>query len=134
MTLDLTPLNNAVARLEEGLEIYARDPAQTIVRDGLIQRFEFTYEVAHKMLRRALQAMSATPGQYDGVAFADLIRAGSRQGLLASDWAAWRDYRVMRGKTSHGYDERIALEVVQGIPAFLQDAVFLRDQLQAQKL
>jgi hypothetical protein len=34
----------------------------------------------------------------------------------------------MRSKTSHTYDETRALEVVAGIPAFLDDARFLRDQ------
>jgi hypothetical protein len=35
----------------------------------------------------------------------------------------------MRGKTSHTYDEAVALEVVAGIPAFLEEARYLRDQL-----
>ena len=38
MKLDLAPLVNAIARLEEGLEAYARDETQTLIRDGLVQR------------------------------------------------------------------------------------------------
>ena len=52
MTLDLTSLTNAIDRLQEAVEIYARDPSQTLIRDGLVQRFEFTYEISHKMLKR----------------------------------------------------------------------------------
>ena len=37
----------------------------------------------------------------------------------------------MRSKTRHTYDEAIALDVVAEIPAFLEEAVYLRDQLTA---
>ena len=35
----------------------------------------------------------------------------------------------MRSRTSHTYDEEVALAVVAGIPDFLREAVHLRDQL-----
>ena len=61
MPLDLTPLANATARLHEGLARYQSDPTDTQIRDGLIQRFEFTYELSHKMLRRQLEQAAANP-------------------------------------------------------------------------
>lgn len=36
---------------------------------------------------------------------------------MSSDWPRWCQFREMRSKTSHTYDEDIALEVVSGIPA-----------------
>jgi hypothetical protein len=48
---------------------------------------------------------------------------------LQGDWATWKIYRDMRARTGHTYDEVQALEVVAGIPAFLDEAKFLRDQL-----
>lgn len=131
MTLDFSPLDKAIARLEEGLARYRLDVSDTQIRDGLIQRFEFTYELSHKMLKRYLEAVSPTPAQYDGMPFQDLIRTGNEQGLLRGDWPAWRQYREMRSRTSHTYDEDVALEVVAGIPAFLAEAAHLRDQLKA---
>ena len=50
--LDISPLVNAVARLREGLERHRREPQDEQLRDGLIQRFEFTYELSHRMLWR----------------------------------------------------------------------------------
>jgi len=35
----------------------------------------------------------------------------------------------MRSKTTHTYDEDVALKVVQGIPAFLEEARALLEQL-----
>lgn len=128
--LNLAPLENAVSRLTEGLARYEKDISDTQIRDGLIQRFEFSYEISHKMLKRHLEAVSPTPEQFDAMAFADLIRSANEQGLLLGDWSSWKIYREMRSKTSHTYDEEIAIEVVQGIPAFLEEARYLLKQLQ----
>jgi nucleotidyltransferase substrate binding protein (TIGR01987 family) len=127
--IDLTPLSKAVARLTEGLERYQRDISDTQIRDGLIQRFEFTYELSHKTLKRFLEAASASPGEFDKADFPYLIRSANEQGLLLSDWPTWRTYRDMRAKTSHTYDEQIALEVVRGIAPFLLEATHLLGQL-----
>jgi nucleotidyltransferase substrate binding protein (TIGR01987 family) len=127
--LDLSPLSNAVARLDEGIARYQTDTSDTQIRDGLIQRFEFTYEISHKMLRRYMEMASATPAQFDGMPFQDVIRSGNEQGLLLGDWSRWRVFRDMRSKTSHTYDEAKALEVVAEIPAFLEEAKFLLSQL-----
>ncbi len=117
-------------RLAEGLNRYEKDIADTQIRDGLIHRFIVSYEISHKMLKRHLEAVSPTPQQFDAMAFADLIRSGNEQGLLLSDWSQWRIYREMRSKTSHTYDEEVAIEVVQGISAFLEEARHLLKQLQ----
>lgn len=50
--LDITPLAKALMRLVEGYDRYLLDITDTQIRDGLIQRFEFTYEISHKMIKR----------------------------------------------------------------------------------
>jgi nucleotidyltransferase substrate binding protein (TIGR01987 family) len=129
--LDLTSLERAIQRLDEGWLRYQQDISDTQIRDGLIQRFEFTYEISHKMLKRHLEMTSPSPALFDGMNFSDLIRSGNERGLLLGNWPQWRTYRDMRARTSHTYDEAIALEVVAGIPAFQQEAAFLLDRLQA---
>ena len=130
MPLDISALVNAVGRLNEGLERHRSEPADEQLRDGLIQRFEFTYELAHRLLRRYLRQVSPSPEMFDQMPFQDLIRTGSAQGLLLSDWPAWRHYRDMRARTSHTYSAAVAAEIVRDIPAFLADVSFLRDALQ----
>lgn len=127
--LDLTPMERAISRLQEGLVRYQKDVSDTQIRDGLIQRFEFTYEISHKMLKRFLEATSANPAEFDNMSFQDLIRSGNERGLLLGDWSVWRKYREMRSKTSHTYDEGVALQVVEGIPAFLKEVAHLHDRL-----
>ncbi|KAA0088118.1 nucleotidyltransferase substrate binding protein [Trinickia soli] len=131
--LDLTPLERAISRLQEGLARYQKDISDTQIRDGLIQRFEFTYEISHKMLKRFLEATSANPAEFDNMSFQDLIRSGNERGLLLGDWSEWRKYREMRSKTSHTYDEGVALRVVEGIPAFLKEVAYLHDRLVAEQ-
>jgi nucleotidyltransferase substrate binding protein (TIGR01987 family) len=129
MILELSSFDNAILRLDEGIQRYEKDITDTQIRDGLIQRFEFTYELGHKMLKRFLESTSPNPAEIDELAFQDLIRTGNEQGLLLSDWTHWKKYREMRARTSHTYDESVALQVVAEIPAFLQEAKFLNAQL-----
>ena len=128
--LDLSSLHKALARLDEGYERYLLDTADLQIRDGLIQRYEFTYEISHKMLKRHLEMTSANPDVFDAMSFADLIRTGNEQTLLKSDWSVWKIFREMRAKTSHTYDEDIAQAVVQVIPDFIEEAQFLVHRLE----
>jgi len=129
MTIDISPLENAIDRLSEGLDRYSQNTADDQIRDGLIQRFEFTYELSHKMLRRYLEEGAATPEVIEQMPFPELIRTASEQGLIQNTWQEWRYFRDIRNITSHTYNLDKALEVVDGIPQFLKEAQFLRDEL-----
>lgn len=130
MVLDTSALANAVRRLREGLARHEREPMDEQIRDGLIQRFEFTYELSHGFLRRYLRETTASPDDVQRMAFADLIRAGNVQGLVRGDWPAWCRFREMRARTSHTYNATTAAEVVAAIPAFLDEAEHLLAELQ----
>jgi nucleotidyltransferase substrate binding protein (TIGR01987 family) len=130
MPLDFTPLRNAVQRLREGLARHRVAPADEQLRDGLIQRFEFTYEISHRTLKRYLTEIAASADEIVRLPFADLIRAGNAAGLLRSDWPAWRGFREMRARTSHTYDSAVAAQVVAAIPDFLAEAEHLCAELE----
>ncbi len=125
----INPFERTIQRLDEGLMRYQSDTRDTQIRDGLIQRFEFTYEQGHKILKRYLEYASANPEQFDEMIFQDLIRTANEQGLLLGEWSDWRRYREMRSRTSHTYNEDVAIEVVNRIPRFLEEAIYLRDRL-----
>jgi nucleotidyltransferase substrate binding protein (TIGR01987 family) len=130
MTLDATSLGNAVQRLRAGVARWRREATDEQIRDGLIQRFEVTYELSHKMLGRYLKETAASPDEIERMPFADLIRAANAQGLLRGDWPAWRRFREMRARTSHTYDANVASQVTAAIPAFLEEAEHLYAELQ----
>ncbi len=131
MSLDFSSLAKAVARLDEGLVRYLADVTDAQIRDGLIQRFEFTYDLSHRMLRRALEEAAANPEEVDRMTFPTLVRTASEQGLLAGDWSDWRTWREMRNITSHTYDEAKAMQVAAAIPGFLAEAREVLARLEA---
>lgn len=136
MQLDYTSLENAIAQLEKSLQyanssLAASDPELfEQLRNSVIQCFEFTYELSHKMLRRYLKEASATPEEITESTFAGLIRSGNEQGLLRSDWLRWKAYRQARTDSSHTYDENKAAAVYNIAPDFLAEAKYLLQELQ----
>lgn len=128
--LSIQLFSDIVTRLQEGWQRYLQDTSDTQIRDGLIQRFEFTYEISHKILKRYLENTSADPTQFDLMSFQDIIRTANEQNLLLGNWTDWKQYRDMRARTSHTYDEETAIAVVQGIEKFLTEAQFLQQTLQ----
>jgi nucleotidyltransferase substrate binding protein (TIGR01987 family) len=92
----------ALSRLHEVLPM----PETTIVRDALIQRFEFTFEAGWRAAYHWLRARGADVSQE---AFAVLPRA-FRNGLLTAE-DDWNELRRMRNLTSHTYREQLAIEV-----------------------
>ena len=126
---NIKPFERAIQRLEQGLKRYQSDTSDLQIRDGLIQRFEFTYELSYKILRRYLEYTAPNPALFDEITFQDLIRTANEQGLLLGAWPEWRGYRSMRGRTSHTYSEAIAVDVVAHIPEFLGEVIYLRDRL-----
>ena len=130
MAIDISSLLNAIDRLAEGLERAASEPEDAIVRDGLIQRFEFTYDLSHKMLRRVMDQAAADPGEIDRFGFPSLIRVVTEQGLVEQGWPKWQDFREMRNITSHTCDEAKAKTVALAIPLFLQEVEAVAVRLQ----
>jgi nucleotidyltransferase substrate binding protein (TIGR01987 family) len=118
-TLAFEQYQNALARLHELLPL----DENAIVRDALIQRFEFTFETAWKACYRWLRARGADVANE---AFAVLPRAFANR--LITDDAACSELRKKRNLTSHAYREPFAVEVA----AFVRsEGVRLFDELAA---
>ncbi len=131
MTVILEPLQKAIARLAESVARYAREPADDMIRDSVIQRFEFTYDLSHKMLRRVLSVTMGDADEVDQMTFPTLIRTGWEQGLVPGGWPDWDDYRKLRNVTSHTYDEESSTAVASKVPAFLAEVTALAERLLA---
>lgn len=135
MSLDFSSLQNAISQLEKSLKYsnstLAKSDAEFFeqLRNSVIQCFEFTYELSHKMLKRYLEATAASPDEIDLDTFQNLIRSGNEKGILRSDWLRWRIYRQARTNSSHTYDASKAAAVYAITPDFLEEAKFLYEQL-----
>lgn len=96
--------------LKRTTEALKENPSRSsIIVDGTIQRFEFTFELAWKLAKAILN--------YNGIE-ADNPRAVLKEAFKAKiigDGAAWIDMLEDRNKTSHIYDEKQALVIYKKI-------------------
>ena len=101
----LKKLTTAFQRLKESAKIAVDD----LDRDGVIQRFEFTFELFWKTVKILME--------YEGFECAgprSCIKEGVRRGFL-DDGELLLDMLEDRNKTSHIYDESTAKEIFERI-------------------
>lgn len=125
--LDLTPLRNGLQQLSDGLAEAERQPASEIIRDGVIQRFEYSHELALKFIKRVLETRHGDT--VDQMAYNDVLRTAAERGYI-QDVEAWFEYRKARNQTSHTYDANVAATVFASAKPFLQSARFLLQRLE----
>lgn len=103
--------NNAVKRLNEANIAYKKDKSDTLYRDSLIKRFEFTFELAWKTLREFLFSQGyslAVASPKNVIAFA------YREGFLNSE-EIWLDMLDARNSTVHDYDDELSDKIADDI-------------------
>ena len=128
-TIDLTSFETALNSLFEVIKIYQCDTSDLITRDSMIQRFEYTYSISLKMIKRYFANGAFVFENIEGMTFNEMIRQANKMGLLRSNLEKWDNYRQKRNLTSHTYDEKIAIEVVAIIEDFALEAKFLLEKL-----
>jgi len=128
MSLDLSSLSKAHASLQRAIARAQSSPDDEELRDAVIQRFEYTYELSWKMLKRQIERDAATPESVDAMGFRELIREGAVRGLI-NDPEAWFEYREQRNITSHTYDAHKAAQVYQAALRFSDAAEALLAEL-----
>ncbi|MCL2145374.1 MAG: nucleotidyltransferase substrate binding protein [Endomicrobia bacterium] len=129
MVLDLSSFKKAVNSLNEVLDELEKDKTNKFVKDSAVQRFEYTYELAYKMLRRFLEITEHSKQQVEEMSFSNIIRTANEKGLLLNDLEKWVIYREKRNITSHVYDENKADSVISVIPDFFKESDFLLNKL-----
>ncbi len=96
---------NALNKLQEGI----RQAEDELERDGVLQRFEFTFELFWKTLKRILE--------YEGFQCQSprtCIKQAFKSEIVV-DKESFLDMLVDRNSTSHIYDEHKAKEIFERI-------------------
>jgi nucleotidyltransferase substrate binding protein (TIGR01987 family) len=128
MALDYSPLKKALSSLKIALDRAAQHPKDNELRDACIQRFEYSFELCWKMLKRTLKDNLEASEDVDTYSKRDLFRVSAKYKLLEKP-EPWFSYLEKRNLTTHTYDEKNAEEVFSGINAFYHDATYLLDNL-----
>ncbi len=135
--------NKALKKLSEAIEYIQKDlkekevdieneeageVLEEIIKEGLIQRFEYTYEMAWNVMKdyAFFQGNSEISGSRDAIRYAFSVN-------LISNGDMWMDMITSRIKTSHTYNEETANEISQKIineyhSAFLDFQMIMEDK------
>lgn len=91
---------SALTLLDEGVAIVASEPSNDLLKAGLIQRFEITWELGWKVIRDYLSDSGAPLAVATPI---NAIRAGFEAGLI-EDGDAWVAAMRARNAMAHEYD------------------------------
>ena len=137
MALELESLEKAVTALNRALEksddqalMRSLDPVvQDVIKSGVIQHFEFTYELSWKFMKRWLET-NVSPAVADGVTRRELYRHAAESRLI-DDVDGWMRNHTARNLTAHSYAPAVAERVYAAAHDFARDAVKLLAVLKA---
>jgi len=109
----------AFARLREASELAAQRGLSDLERQGLIQAFEFTHELAWNTFKDFLSARSSSGKLYGS---RDVTRAAFAAELI-EDGEAWMKMIEHRNESSHTYNDNVAEKIMAAVqtlyvPAF----------------
>jgi nucleotidyltransferase substrate binding protein (TIGR01987 family) len=124
MAMSLEKLKRAINQLQTGNQ---QDSGSDLERDGMIQRFEYTFELAWKAGKRFLnfQGINAnSPRQ--------VIRELGRIGVI-DQVEVWIDFLAKRNIASHCYGQELTDEVHLIIPNFLIEVKKLLEKFELQE-
>ena len=125
----LDNFQKAILRLQEAVEEYSTHQTNDVLRDGLIQRFEFTYELAWKATKAVLEDLGIVDIRSPKTTFKEAFS----QGLIQKE-TNWLMMLKDRNMTTHVYKEEIADEIAQRIISdYLKCFQDLLNKLQAAK-
>jgi nucleotidyltransferase substrate binding protein (TIGR01987 family) len=135
--LDLSSLKKAISSMQRAQNFVDERLASgnispdehELIKAGIIQNFEFTYELCWKFMKRWLE-LNISPGLLDGVTRKELFRNALEHKLI-SDFEAWVRYHELRNISSHTYNEDAADKIYSIAKDFLEHAILFLKALEA---
>ena len=137
LPLDLGSLRAALQALGDAMDVVSSPEFavvdlrwQNTLVAGVVQHFEFTFELCWKMLKRQLEREVPSPSDLDGSSFRELFRLGHQRGLITAV-EPWFEFRELRNITAHTYAKDKAHKVAAGAPALLAQAQALLNAIES---
>ncbi len=129
--LNVDALANALTTLKEleNVSLEKDGIKKDILMDSAIQRFEYTIEIAWKIMKKYLKLEY---GKTDTELTVNNIFRLMQGYKMISNWENWREYYEHRNNTVHEYNIEKSREVVKIIPRFIGDTEELLSNLKKQ--
>jgi nucleotidyltransferase substrate binding protein (TIGR01987 family) len=119
--ITLAPIEKALTSLNKAI----KQEKNEFVRDSVIQRFEYSFELSWKSLQKILEA----DRPLEDTSVKGILREAGRQGLISSV-ELWFEFQRGRNLTSHTYNEEVAEEVYEIAVRFPHQCQLLIENLQ----
>ncbi len=121
MSLNFEKIKQAQSSLTDAIDLYENNTADQklslALRDSVIQRFEYTYELSWKLIQRWLSENVSPETVALPFSKKDLFRQAAKAGLVA-DPVIWFAFHQARNISSLTYSEKEAQEVLASAVAF----------------
>ncbi len=115
----------ALEQLQAGVQLMEERELNNLEKQGLIQAFEFTHELAWKTLKDFLM-QRGNPQIYGSK---DATREAFKTNLIA-EGQIWMEMIESRNITSHAYDEATAEKIIEQIQtSYLKQYISLQETL-----
>jgi len=102
----LSDFGKALLRLNEAIDESKNNPVSSTLKDGVIQRFEFCYEICWKLIKYYLENEGIQEAKSPKSTFREAFKIG-----IIQEGEKWIDMLNDRNLTSHVYDEEVAFDI-----------------------
>ena len=121
MPIDIENLNSALESLKSGAEELYKNagcPYTDMLEDSCVKRFEYTYEISWKMMKRVLKEVYGKTEQE--LTLNNIFRFMQGYGFI-TNWENWRGYAEKRNTTAHEYSLEKSRKLLEILPQFIKD-------------
>lgn len=102
----LNDFGKALLRLNEAIDESKNNSVSSTLKDGVIQRFEFCYEICWKLIKYYLENEGIQEAKSPKSTFREAFKIG-----IIEDGEVWIDMLNDRNLTSHVCDEEVAFDI-----------------------
>lgn len=129
MQIDISNLKSALQKLKSSMDVLERNRTcefADMLEDSCIKRFEYTLEIARKLMKKVLKKIYGKSEEELTVNNTFRFMQGYK---FIDNWENWRKYYEQRNNTAHEYDISKSRELLKLVPEFISDTEFLVKKL-----
>ena len=118
----LNNFNLALKQLNSGFDLLQQRQLSELEEQGMIQAFEYTHELAWNLLKDYLTEYGGAVGL---IGSRDTTREAFKRGLIENG-ELWMEMISSRNLSSHTYNEETAQKIIDIIPQYHQEFIYLQ--------
>ena len=130
MVIDISNLKSTLQTLKSSMKTLENNRTcdfADMLEDSCIKRFEYSLEIARKLMKRVLKNIYGKSEEELTVNNVFRFMQGYK---FIPNWENWRDYYEKRNNTVHEYNLAKSRKLIEIIPEFIKDTDILINNLE----